>query len=237
MTTQADLDRLARSIKRAGGTITAGLSSSGVAVTVNSQGIAETAFAFAAVTKEMLRKSQGEVLATGNAMIRRGEELFRERLEHPEVSSTAGVGYRRQDRETGNFRFGRGKAFTYSQKRLDRQNGVAVLGWPNVEQADRITNGIWRYLETGLPASLHLRPTFVWQTTPQYNPTAARTVGGRAVSEPGGIYPHPVSKNLRQGPGFEGKYFLRDAFEQVLNERDPAGKIQRIIGEEFSRIN
>ena len=132
-------------------------------------------------------------------------------------------------RETGNFTFGgSGSAFV---GRLIEEGDKIGFGWPDVDQADRSTNFVWRSLEFGLaghtagpsarfselapymPIGHHKLPRAFWFTSG--DPGSSRLVVGkfgyRQASQRFG------RGQQTWGRGIEGKHFLERAwFETAI---------------------
>jgi hypothetical protein len=200
--------KLAKKVQEVGG-LGAGVKGSKTGVVIESRGIRQTSFAFAAAGADLMDLTSNQLLKMGKDMNRLAKDNFVDSLNPEWPSATIGgdrygVGGRR-GRQTGQFTFGSGGAFSFHFPTLNKDTGEIVLGFPKVTVADEQTKGIWRRLEFGLPDSLHEMPEFYFRGKTPYPRTGLTEDGG---------------------PGFKGKHFLEEAFDQVV--KDAEGKFQKL---------
>lgn len=187
--------------------------------------------AYNAAIEDTTRSLRGVHTNAIKKLYARSEQLFRERTGRPPYTSVdrtstsathGGTQYRRQARATGRFTFGPGR--TFRGNLINENNGLITgVGYPIMSVADARTDGAWRALEFGM--SFIRMPAGVW-----------RDFAGNIAPtrEPSSAYPvfTPTSRVARPRRSFIlDKRFLRDAFDQVVNELD--GDYQRIVDRDW----
>jgi hypothetical protein len=135
-------------------------------------------------------------------------------------------------RQTGNFTFGRkgvaGVAF--SGNTFEHSKGVFGFGYPNISQADKKTNYVWRSLEYGL-AGIHHKPTsfFANPSFPQGehklpkrfyftsgSPTNSKFRVAKKYSRKGRQGQTLLKSPPIEPGGIEGKHFIESAWLDYL---------------------
>jgi hypothetical protein len=173
---------------------------------INFKGLRDVAFLYAKAASDLTDLTRNEMLNFQKKVVDYSRQAFEASIKEPAFSATrGGVVYGRggnRDRQTTNFRFGGSGAFV-TRRVFNRAENRYEIRWPDVAEADEQTKGIWRVLESGLPASLHRLPRrFTWN--PNVEPFTP--VRGPAT---------------RPGKGFDGKFFLRDGFDRASGELLP----------------
>lgn len=186
---------------------------------------------FQLIDKRLLEVGRGQWDQLAKNLIRNSRDKFESRIKRPETSATRGGQiYGRggkRNRQTGKFKFGKDRTFHTSYSEVQSTKRIA-LSWPDVVDADRRTKKIWRVLEEGLPKAKHRMGPHIWLTPGPYGakPSPEAIARYRVPAERGrqDLY-HPVGRAKprrgygfkdRAGTGFEGKFFLRDAWDEEV---------------------
>ena len=138
--------------------------------------------------------------------------------------SAGGTPYRTHRRATGKFFGPREIAFHSVVYDLKTTQG---FGWPNIDKADKITDGAWRSLELGLPPGRHRMPPYVW----------IDREGNKAERGEGGVIFAPTGRTAwsNRGGGIDAWNFLRDGFHDVVKMEKMTKTYREIFRNRFKR--
>jgi hypothetical protein len=194
---------------------------------VDDQGFKRTIDAMGVMPIKLDQNTHNSAAASVTYVRNAAEENFLSDIRRPNEQSS-----HPERRETGNFTFGpkdSGSAFQGTVFETSKK-GLFGFGFPNIQQADSITNFVWRSLEYGLRGTEH-EPSALISTSPPF-PTGTHVLPRRyffTTYQPSSAVLVMPKKFARKGPrgqdihkggpgkGIPGKHFIERAWLQSLD--------------------
>lgn len=185
-------------------------------------------------------KTNSRVAAARNAstVVGRSREIFQSSIRRFGETGKGDDGRR----QTGNFTFGKGKTFSPATFEVGRFG--YGFGYPDIEQADAQTQGVWRVLEYGLkgtgvpgpstrfPENNYLLPQGTHRLPRAFgfsskNPATSFLFFGRRPTRDGSEGDIVKITRKRAGRGIEGKHFIDDAW--LSSMETVAGRYKKAV--------